>query len=320
MTETNMRRVYRLLLRNIFPDILTRISKWSLLYADWEDIYNRKINENSQNSEQEILFLQNTILLFQKRYEQNSIDLKNMMREVRTGVQEAWDQGHDSSQNPEMAVSFIFMINGGKELLQDTQNQVTQQEISSIENLEETPGIARDDDLNTLIRKGDLGAIKQLVVENTPKEPIALAQALYNTGNTAAWQHQKYQLAIDLYFVGFDVLAEYMQTLTEAQKRYPRSLWSSILNNIGTVYKRMRQWSAAISSYQDAYDINPEYVVALLRIALLHAFIGNQKEAKEFYDKYLNAGGTSDEAMRIIVTTDEVGTELKALIDQDKPF
>lgn len=61
--------------------------------------------------------------------------------------------------------------------------------------------------------------------------------------------------------------------------------YADVLNMLGVIYHIEGKFNNAIESFQEAVDINPNYVEASLNLAILYNDLGEYKKAKELYGR-----------------------------------
>ena len=76
---------------------------------------------------------------------------------------------------------------------------------------------------------------------------------------------------------------KYLKKILELDPNNKRAL-----NNIGNVFKEMKNFEEAIKYYLKVINLNPDYKIAKINLAILYHDLGKLEEAKKIYKKLIN--------------------------------
>lgn len=186
-------------------------------------------------------------------------------------------------------------------------------------------------ELDDLVRNEDFEGIKDYIYKWTPPDTSFLCSAFYNVGNQALSDlFEKYDLALKLYNFSIDLClqcigekygtnttsAEELSSYIQEDHDISRQM-ASVFNNMGTVYKRMRNWEMAVAYYMKAIAVCPTYSIAMLRVAMLMAYVGEKDNALQSYNAYIKMGGKDDVVINSMEATPEGGPQLREILSNN---
>jgi tetratricopeptide (TPR) repeat protein len=129
-----------------------------------------------------------------------------------------------------------------------------------------------------------LAGVEALEKERKFDEAIARCEQMRAPGSPFVWQATK-KLALIYERQGERDRAEHLYKALLAQN--PRD--ADVLAKVGDLYKARGQWGIAFRHYTDALQHNPDHIIALTGLGMVHAQLGDAAKSFEAFRKVLRS-------------------------------